>query len=142
MKLEANAFLCPFYTMNRKDGNGTWDLSAEVLKRAGKPPQISTCKLLNAGIRYATLSTNYEGADGSIVLANIVYPFVLVGGNYKAEPPCMTEDLPAYDEYLDKIVNAAKDIFLEEKVRLDKAGAAFRKSNTQETATPESKKES
>ena len=121
VELSSRIFLYGHHTMYRKEKDGdAWDISTEALKRAGAAPQVNTCKIIVAGVNYSSLPAVYRGDDGRIVLNHMVLPGVQIMGSRKAEPPCMQDDLAAYDEYLDRIANAVFDIIDEEDVRLDK----------------------
>lgn len=110
-----------YHTLYRKEKDGdAWDLTTEALKRAGSAPQVNMCHIESIGID-DSFAVQYKGDDGQIRMARFLYPAIYVKGYSAADPPCMGEDLDAYEEYLDRIVNSIKEILTEENERLDKA---------------------
>lgn len=122
VELKTSVILGNYHLMYRKEGNGPeWDIETEALKRAGQPPQHNACEASTAGVFYATINS-YIGSDGTVRLSKYPEPYVRVRQWQHSEIPCVTEDLPVYDEYLDRITNSVKEIITEENERLDKAG--------------------
>ncbi len=101
-------------------GKPEWDIGKEAIKRVGQlPVRHAACKVQKFEIWDKMMATEYKGQDGEIVIKGLTLPKLTIYGKRNVEPPCTTEDLLIYKDYMLKITAAIAHIMKEEEDKLN-----------------------
>lgn len=99
------------------------DVVSEAKKRAGKPPESSSCEFEGMNVSAEGMLTDeYRGGEGYIKIAKVITARVNYKGKENASPPCNTETWKIYEDYVRTVFKHAEEIIVEDEAARFKDG--------------------
>lgn len=104
-------------------GEPKLDVISEAKKRAGNPPESSSCEFEKMSVSAQGMYTDeFRGAEGYVQMAKFITARINFKGKEKASPPCNTDTWKIYEDYLHIVLKHAEEIILEDEAARFKDG--------------------